>query len=74
MLSSYDGGPACCGWTNATEVVNIPVGTAQATWDYTGDSYPGEVSFQITGPGGEDLGDYGPTPPVGLLPVTLCAQ
>jgi len=74
MLSSYDGGPACCGWTNATEVVNIPVGTAQATWDYTGDSYPGEVSFQITGPGGEDLVDYVPTPPVGLLPVTLCAQ
>jgi hypothetical protein len=74
MQSSYAGGPPCCGWTSTSETVNIPVGTEIAIWDYTGDSYGGEVTFQITGPNGEDLGSYGPSPPVGLLPVVLCAN
>ena len=50
MLSSYSGGPACCGWTSSSETLNVPVGTEGFAWEYTGDSYPGEVSFQIYAP------------------------
>jgi len=52
MLSSYSGGPACCGWTSSSETLNVPVGTQGFAWEYTGDSYPGEVSFQIYAPDG----------------------
>ena len=52
MLSSYSGGPACCGWTDSSETLNVPVGTEGFAWEYTGDSYPGEVSFQIYAPDG----------------------
>ena len=50
MLSSYSGGPACCGWLSSSETLNVPVGTQGFAWEYTGDSYPGEVSFQIYAP------------------------
>ena len=53
--------------------ISIPEGTESATWTYTGDSYPGEVSFQIYAPDGSlilDLSEPGP----GLLPVAVCAQ
>ena len=50
MLSSYSGGPACCGWTSSSETLNVPVGTQGFAWEYTGDSYLGEVSFQIYAP------------------------
>jgi hypothetical protein len=55
MLSSYSGGPACCGWTDSTETLNVPAGTEGFAWEYTGDSYPGEVSFQIYAPDGSLL-------------------
>ena len=53
--------------------ITIPEGTQSATWNYTGDSYPGEVSFQIYAPDGSlilDISEPGP----GLLPVAVCAQ
>jgi len=52
MLSSYSGGPACCGWTDSTDTLTVPEGTEGFAWEYTGDSYPGEVSFQIYAPDG----------------------
>lgn len=55
MLSSYSGGPPCCGWSSATETLNVPAGTEGFAWEYTGDSYPGEVSFQIYAPDGSLL-------------------
>jgi hypothetical protein len=58
MLSSYDGGPGCCSWTDSTETLNVPVGTEGFAWEYMGDSYPGEVSFQIYAPDGSLLGAY----------------
>ncbi len=58
MLSSYSGGPACCSWTDSTETLNVPEGTEGFAWEYTGDSYPGEVSFQIYAPDGSLLGSY----------------
>ena len=58
MLSSYSGGPACCSWTDSTETLNVPAGTEGFAWEYTGDSYPGEVSFQIYAPDGSLLGSY----------------
>ncbi|MFK5891496.1 MAG: hypothetical protein QM486_12275 [Flavobacteriaceae bacterium] len=53
-------------------VVNIPVGTVQATWNFPGDQY-GEISFEVYGPHGTlllavGLGEGSP----GLLPITLC--
>ena len=58
MLSSYSGGPGCCSWTDSTETLNVPEGTEGFAWEYTGDSYPGEVSFQIYAPDGSLLGSY----------------
>ena len=58
MLSSGSGGPACCSWTESTETLNVPEGTVGFAWEYTGDSYPGEVSFQIYAPDGSLLGSY----------------
>jgi len=58
MLSSYSGGPACCSWTDSTETLTVPEGTEGFAWEYTGDSYPGEVSFQIYAPDGSLLGSY----------------
>lgn len=55
MLSSYSGGPPCCGWLSATETLNVPDGTGGFAWEYTGDSYPGEVTFQIYAPDGSVL-------------------
>jgi hypothetical protein len=59
---------------DASDVVNIPVGTSSATWTFPGDAY-GEISFEVYGPGGEELyvGAQGETGP-GLLPITLCAM
>ena len=58
MLSSYDGGPGCCSWKESTETLNVPVGTEGFAWEYMGDSYPGEVSFQIYAPDGSLLGAF----------------
>jgi hypothetical protein len=73
MLSSYSGGPSCCTWTDSTTTITIPAGTTTAIWEFTGDSYPGEVSFEIYAPDGSLLlavaeGDA----TEGLLPVTNC--
>jgi hypothetical protein len=59
---------------DATDIVTIPVGTSSATWEFPGDAY-GEISFEVYGPGGEELyvGAQGETGP-GLLPITLCAS
>ena len=58
MLSSYDGGPGCCSWTDSSETLNVSVGTEGFAWEYMGDSYPGEVSFQIYAPDGSLLGAF----------------
>ena len=50
MLSSYSGGPFCCTWKEDTEIVVVPPFTSTVTFEYTGDVYPGEVSFQIYAP------------------------
>jgi hypothetical protein len=57
----------------ATGSVTIPAGTLSATWSWPGDAY-GEISFEVYGPGGEELyvGAQGATAP-GLMPVTLCS-
>tara|TARA_B110000211_G_scaffold108931_1_gene126313 strand:+ start:269 stop:1180 length:912 start_codon:yes stop_codon:yes gene_type:complete len=75
MLSTYDGGaPGGTPLAFAESVIiNVPAGTDTAIWEYTGDSYPGEVSFQIYSPTGDLLlavGQGEGTP--GLLPVTNC--
>ncbi|MEZ4795781.1 MAG: hypothetical protein R2785_01315 [Flavobacteriaceae bacterium] len=59
---------------DATDIVTIPNGTESATWNFPGDNY-GEISFEVYGPGGEELyiGAQGETGP-GLLPITLCAM
>jgi hypothetical protein len=71
MLSSYSGGPACCSWTDSTEILNVPDGTEGFTWEYTGDSYPGEVSFQIYAPDGTQLLSVS-APSPGTLTVLNC--
>jgi hypothetical protein len=75
MLSSYDGGaPSGSALAFAdTVVIDVPNGTDLAIWNYTGDSYPGEVSFQVYAPDGTlllSIGQDEGTP--GLIPVTNC--
>jgi len=72
MLSSYSGGPSCCTWTDSTETLNVPDGTEGFTWEYTGDSYPGEVTFQIYAPDGSLLGAFGPGQGPGTLTILNC--
>jgi hypothetical protein len=57
---------------DATGIVNVPAGALSATWSFPGDAY-GEISFEVYGPGGEELyvGAQGGTA-AGLMPVTLC--
>ena len=57
-----------------TTTVTIPAGTASATWTYMGDSYPGEVTFQVYGPDGSMVYDSGSDPGPGLLPIAVCAE
>jgi len=71
MLSSYDGGPGCCTWTDSTETLNVPEGTEGFAWEYTGDSYPGEVSFQIYAPDGSLLLSAA-SPAPGSLTILNC--
>ena len=56
-----------------TATITIPAGTESATWTYTGDSYPGEVTFQVYGPDGSLVYDSGSDPGPGLLPIAVCA-
>jgi len=73
---TFAGGPDCVtgDYYDATDIVTIPDGTVSATWTFPGDQY-GEISFEVYGPGGEELyvGAQGETP-AGLLPITLCAM
>jgi hypothetical protein len=68
----------------AETTVTIPEGTESATWNWPGDQY-GEIALAVVGPNGEplfgtvfpaDIGAdvEGGLVPVGLLPITLCAQ
>jgi hypothetical protein len=66
------GTPSSSGFTDASATVTIPVGTAEATWNFPGDQY-GEISFEVYAPNGDllltvGLGEGAP----GLLPVTNC--
>lgn len=71
MLSTYSGGPACCTWTDHTQILTVPEGTEGFTWEYTGDSYPGEVSFQIYAPDGTQLLSVA-APGPGTLTILNC--
>lgn len=59
-------------YSGGSQTVSVAVGSSTLTWNYTGDSYPEEVTFQIYDPFGDLLGDFGPAPAPGLLPVTFC--
>lgn len=66
--------PSTDGGYNASAVVNVPVGTGSATWNFPGDQY-GEIFFEVYAPDSSLVfasggpGDQGP----GLLPITVCA-
>ena len=45
-------------YNDDTVVINVPEGTDGFAWEYMGDSYPGEVSFQIYAPDGSLLGSF----------------
>jgi len=59
--------------SSGTVTINVPVGTQGATWNYDGDSYPGEVSFQIYAPDGTLIMEVSGGTAPGLLPVAVCA-
>ena len=73
MISSYlPDAPECCTWTDSSQTLTVPEGTTGFTWEYTGDSFPGEVTFQIYAPDGSLLGAYGPGQGPGTLPILNC--
>ena len=65
--------PTNDGYT-ATAIVNIPVGTQSAIWNFPGDYY-GEISVQIIAPNGVVAyeSETGGTI-TGLLPIAVCEQ
>jgi len=72
--------PGCLGTgypnnTGGTVTITIPPGTVSAIWDYAGDAWPSEVSFQIYAPDGTMIINVPPGGiPAQLLPVAVCAQ
>lgn len=52
-------------------ILNVPMGTQELLWYYTGDEFPEEVSFQIIGPNGDVLGDFQEIY-AGILPILSC--
>jgi hypothetical protein len=58
-------------YSAGSATVSVAAGSNTLTWEFTGDSYPAEVSFQIYDPYGGLLGDFSEPAP-GLLPVTFC--
>jgi len=45
-------------YNDDTVVINVPEGTDGFAWEYMGDAYPTEVSFQIYAPDGSLLGSF----------------
>ena len=69
LLSEY--APGGVPISNGSDTLNVPEGTVGFAWEYSGDSYPGEVSFQIYAPDGSLLGSYAAIGP-GSLTILNC--
>ncbi|WP_299125935.1 fibronectin type III domain-containing protein [uncultured Winogradskyella sp.] len=66
---SYATIPDASGQTNqttGTQTVNVPSNTTVLIFEFTGDTYPEEVGYEIFAPNGS-LIDSGTNPPVGVL-------
>jgi len=64
----------CVPGASGTATITVPVGAESAIWNYTGDAWPGEVSFQIYGPDGSLIYDHAQgAGGSGLLPIAVCA-
>jgi len=51
--------------------LNVPAGTVSWSWNWTGDWYPSECSFEVYTPGGTQI-FAAASPAVGMLPVINC--
>jgi hypothetical protein len=75
MCNPYVESPFTCApgdFSNAEDVVTIPVGTTSASWYFPGDAY-GEISFEIYGPDGTEVWRSPVAAGAGILAIVLCA-
>jgi len=64
----------CVPGASGTATITVPPLAESAIWNYTGDAWPGEVSFQIYAPDGSLIYDHAQgAGGSGLLPIAVCA-
>jgi hypothetical protein len=67
-LDTYTGDGA-----TATVTITIPAGAQTLKFFYNSGAWDSEVTFQISGPTGTELGSYGLSPSIGEFTVDACA-
>lgn len=60
------------GGSTATVTITVPGGSTSLKFFYTAGSFESEHTFQIKGPNGVEVGDYGPAPSPGEFTIDAC--
>jgi hypothetical protein len=68
--SDYD---CIADYDSGTATIEIPAGIGLVDWYFPGDAYA-EISFKITSPSGNVVGEYGPGTSAGNLALNLCNE
>ena len=61
------------GGSTGTATITVPAGSTTLAFFFNSGDFDEEVTFQITAPTGNQIGDFGVNPPTGLLSVDACA-
>ena len=62
-------------FSSGSDVITIPAGAASVYWEFEGDAYPSEVTFQIYGPNsGAVVYDSGASPAAGEITINYCNE
>jgi len=59
---------------SVVHLIEIPPGANEFSWVYISGAWDSEVTFQIYAPSGNIVGDYGPGPTAGPIPINLCNE
>ncbi|MUU79541.1 hypothetical protein [Winogradskyella endarachnes] len=72
---TVDGTTTSYGMTSGSDIIHtvtIPDGSNEFSWEFVSGSWDSEVTFQIYAPSGNLVGDFGPSPTAGPIPINLC--
>ena len=75
LCTPYETAPFDCvaDYESGTATIEIPAGIGLVDWYFPGD-YWGEISFKITSPSGNVVGEYGTGTAAGNLALNLCNE